>query len=192
MVTDAWEIPAEVRQAIRAGAEYFTNGDTALAQALIQTPLGLPVFTLSLGDIERYELKKEAPDGWRCVAVDSTGTALISAEVLKTKQGTLKLASVSRDLVATKAIRLAQQQLGEIKEKYQPRVLRIPALLVELLWLKSKVGESDLIIPIVWPFKDVEVKDSYLLDDFLKVVQPLIARFRNFPGLRENLPSKSV
>ena len=64
--------------------------------------------------------------------------------------------------------------------------------MMELLWLKSKVGESDLIVPIVWPFKDVQVKDSYVIDDFMKVIQPLTSRFRNFPELREKRPPAAI
>lgn len=49
--------------------------------------------------------------------------------------------------------------------------LRIPALLLDALWLRSEDGKADLIVPVASPNPAIEAGKVFLATDFLQSIQ---------------------
>jgi hypothetical protein len=182
----------EARQALAAGAALFTDNDAALARLLMAAPVGLRILTLSLDQAGANELKPE-PAGWRFLASNAAGT-FISGEVSTTKDGRLKLTSVSRDLKAAQPFHVAKQieHLSRVEAKnYTLNVLQIPGILLEALFLESQDDDEILIIPVATPSRELRLNIVHEAAEFLSSIQPSVARFRKFDYFRQKPPASN-
>jgi hypothetical protein len=66
---------------------------------------------------------------------------------------------------------------GFPKGDYEPRVLRIPGLLITAFWMQSmnKAAQEDVIVPIHW-VPTVKLNEWYTLSAFLKHIQQLATK----------------
>jgi hypothetical protein len=62
----------------------------------------------------------------------------------------------------------AQMPQGE----FEPRMLRVPGLLLTAIWLKALGGQADCVVPLHTRLSKLPEK-WYSMDNFLKIVQPL-------------------
>jgi hypothetical protein len=175
----------EARRALVAGAPLFTNNDDALARLLAAAPIGLPLFTVTLDDVGAKQLKLE-PAGWRFLASNAAGN-FISGEVTPTKDGRLKLTSISRDPHAADPFYAAKQieHVRRIEDgEFTMKVLRIPGILLEALLLESADGNERLVVPVTTPSRDLRLNIVHEVAEFLGTIEPLVTRFRKFDELR--------
>lgn len=139
--------PPEVLDAVRGllpqlDVEARTTGDRTThfvaqtSRAVAKTP-PLRVYDATLEDVlQRRILASARAVAWRCPA----GSA--AAEVSE-REGTWQLAAYAespRDLTAALA------RAGKLQGDFEPRLLRIPAVYADALWLRSDAG--DILIPL--------------------------------------------
>src|SRR5207302_1682509 len=122
-----------------------------LAQRLVHGQQGLPVFVLALNDL----LNGAGPEsahrvGWGFLAGSARGPA-IAAQVTTPEPGKApKLTSFSRGSEVALVIRAIHeaQSLPQAQENdYDVQILRVPAALIEALWLKPRTQGADLLVP---------------------------------------------
>jgi hypothetical protein len=182
--------PDRTRRALAAGvADYLNKGDP-LGRALIRASQGLHVFTLRLQDVLAGEgIRGAKSAGWRFLAGSPLGPA-IAGDVIEPGQGAQpKMTSVSRDPLISRAIRAIHEveTLPEVQTSdYELLVLRIPGLLVEAFWLKSRTGAPDLMVPVLTRSRKLEAMRAYALDDFMDVARGLAQNFLKFDELAES------
>ncbi len=171
------------KRALAAGVADFLDLRDPLANVVKQGNLGLHVFSVGLDDIaEGQEIRGAKSVGWRFLAGDRLGPA-VACDVTERQDGLPKMTAVFQDPLIASAIRATHEveTLPEVRAKdYELRVLRIPGLLIEAFWLISRTGDTDLLIPVLTRSKLLQVMRPYPVAEFLNIVRPLIAKFRQF------------
>jgi hypothetical protein len=159
----------------------------------------LPAYTLSLKDLKNLpgpnidDAAREV--AWQCVAVSKNAPeemALVG-EVTPQHQaprpagqvfdGPVRMTSFSHGEVIDGAYKKAKDlhaRKDDLVNKFncagdhEPRVLRIPGLLVTAVWLKSQTpGGTDWVVPLHTKIGDLLTKEMYTMDEFLKITKPL-------------------
>jgi len=74
-----------------------------------------------------------------------------------------------------KAINIAQANPDVLGGNYEPRALRVPALLVDALWLKDTQGTNDLVVPIRSAAPKMNVGTVYKAADFIDDLRDIAA-----------------
>jgi len=170
------------RLTLAAGLPNFLRPDDPLVPALANAP-GQRVFILSLPQIreERRELDGTTSAGWRFLATAGGQTA--AAEVSQAADGEPpKLRSVSRGSQVAPAIQATYEAEGldqASTQDFELRVLRVPGLLIECIWLKSQGGGEDLVIPYLTPARRPEAERILSIQRFLGVL-------RNSPAAKKD------
>ena len=134
---------------------------------------------------------------WQCVAISNSAPdeAAVVGEVTPLSQaprpagkvfdGTLRMTSLSHGEVVNAAYKNAKDlfaQEADLAQKYncvgefEPRMLRIPGLLVTTVWLKSQTGGTDWVVPLHTKIGDLLKKELFTMDEFLNITRPLAGK----------------
>jgi len=164
----------------------FLRPGDPLISALANAP-GQRVFTLTLPAIasDRRIADAATPAGWRFLA--GAGAQTASAEVSEPIDGNPpKLRSVSRGPQIAHALQATRQSeaLDRASETdFELRVLRVPGLLIEAIWLKQQGGDDDLIIPYLTPLPQADASRVLPVREFLEIL-------RTSPAARKDADDK--
>jgi hypothetical protein len=129
---------------------------------------------------------------WQCLALCKNGTVVVG-EVTPRNQaprpaghafdGPVRMTSLSQgpiiDGIFKNAVDLAniKEELGQkfgLTDEYEPRVLKIPGLLVTAIWLKSQAaGGADWIVPLHTKIDDLQKEPLVTMEKFLEITQSL-------------------
>ncbi len=157
----------------------------------------LPAYTVSLKDLANLGAGQNI-DGvanevaWQCVAVSNSGSVVIGEVTPRSKgprpaghlfDGPVRMTCLSHgqivDGVYKTAAGLAKiggdliQKFG-LTDDYEPRMLRIPGLLVTTIWLKSqRAGGTDWVVPLHTKISDLQKEVLFTMDKFLEITRPL-------------------
>jgi hypothetical protein len=179
--------PAEVLAALKSQIHLFTPNDDDAAR--IGGANGIPVFTIGLSQAEGGMLREVATlSSWRFLTPEADQSLIAEVSVAK-GDAPPKLASVSENRKMLAAMQIASKYMNDSsdqKKGYTLRVLRIPGILLEALWLHS--ANDDIVIPTYSKSPELEQGHEYRADEFLKTIQPVIARFRRFDELKYDQP----
>jgi hypothetical protein len=175
---------SQTRQALADGVPKFAGPDDVFVAALINAP-GLRVFTVGLQDLKGIApdvtgIAGDQPAGWRFLA-GAAGQA-VAAEVTEPAAGKPpKMRSLSRGPQIDDATQAGSEveTLAEVQNQiYELRVLRIPGLLIEGLWLKSQAGGVDLVAPYLTLNNDLKSKRVFPMNEFLNIVRILAEKLQ--------------
>lgn len=139
------------------------------------------VFVVSPKSIaEGRGLDSATQAGWQFLLQDasSDSDSLASAAVVQ-RAGKHTLAGINHGWLGKKtrdAAELVDQIPDVTNGSYEMRILTIPALLVDLLWLKDLAGSNDLLIPIGSASPEIVVNKTYTPEEFFSVAQPIAIR----------------
>ena len=183
--------PSEpARRALVEGLGDYMDSSHPVGRALLQTPVALHVFTLTLDDVPRG-VHKARSAGWRFLAVAPSG-APIAGDVIDQEGLQPRMTGLSLDPIIGRAILATRRvaSLPEVEAKdYELQVLRIPGVLTEAFWLKSINGGEDLMVPVLTASKLLKKMRPYPIGDFFRIVQDLIPGFSDKkPARVETLP----
>jgi hypothetical protein len=159
----------------------------------------LPTYNLNLKDLKNLQGSKiddvAREVAWQCVAVSKNAPdekAVIGEVTCLHKarrpaghvfDGPVRMTSFSQSEVVnvayTKAKDLVGRQ-GDLAKKYncagdyEPRMLRIPGLLVTAVWLKSETSAgTDWVVPLHTKIGALLNKEMYTMEEFLAITRPL-------------------
>ena len=93
---------------------------------------------------------------------------------------------------ARSAIRTATTLPETKKQKFELRLLIIPALSVEAVWLKAAGPANDLILPYLTGGARLKARQPYTAEKFLAAVQELAARHLTFDDSPRRLAKRKV
>ena len=168
----------------------------------------LPAYIISLKDLLnvplRQDIEKVAREvAWQCLAFSTSSSKVVVGEVSPLNkaprppgqvfEGSVKMTSLSHGDVVNAAFEKAKDLKGrqmELAQEYnisgyhQPRMLRIPGLLVTAVWLRADPpGGQDWIVPIHTKIPDLQNKEIYTVDEFVKITKPLAKACLDRPAL---------
>jgi hypothetical protein len=96
---------------------------------------------------------------------------------VKPTPGTLQVASLGQGPGIEKLLRVAKEVWKLPQEKdptqYQLRILRIPALHTEVIWLKATPDRKGFVIPFRTFEKELQEKEVYTVGEFLEIIRRL-------------------
>jgi hypothetical protein len=171
--------PSEpARRALVEGLGDYMDSSHPVGRALLQTPVALHVFTLTLDDVPRG-VHKARSAGWRFLAVAPSGVP-VAGDVIEPEGLQPRMTGLSLDPIIGRAILATRRvaSLPEVEAKdYELQVLRIPGVLTEAFWLKSINGGEDLMVPVLTASKLLKKMRPYPIGDFFRIVQDLIPEF---------------
>jgi hypothetical protein len=158
----------------------------------------LPAYTLSLKDLKNLpgpNIDNAAREvAWQCVAVSKNAPEKMALVGEVTPQyraprpagqvfdGPVRMTSFSHGEVIDGAYKKAKDLLAQkddLLKKYkcagdfEPRMLRIPGLLVTAFWLKSPTPGADWVVPLHTKIGDLLTEKMYTMDEFLKITKSL-------------------
>jgi len=112
----------------------------------------------------------------------SSGSSVVAAEVLERGGGhafsNMQQGWIGRATQRTIAVAKTLPQV--IAGSYELRMLRIPALYTDTLWLKDRVAANDLIVPIASASNQVRADQPYTVINFLSLMRDLIGQKKGF------------
>lgn len=189
--------PEESRQEAIKGLQRSRKkglGAGLLAGAPPAVSDGHQVFTIDPREITAgagLEAAKAA--GWRYLVgqpagIASGGSTPPSAEVadVAEKNGlhTFSNSQTGRLVDATRKVMDEAARLPQVSAgSYEPRLLRIPSLYLDALWLKNLGAGEDLVVPIASKSSDLVAGQTYTGDSFINLVRELAQKpsFDNRP-----------
>ena len=141
------------------------------------------LYTLELDDLVNGRGVRNATlVGWRFLAGTKEGPA-VAADVTIPPEGGPALTSLSSGRTIAEALG-ATDLLTVLSlvlfQDYELRVLRIPGLLTEAFWLKSKTSAVDLVVPFDTLVEDLVPTRAYPMDVFLNILRPLAVQRLKF------------
>jgi len=148
--------PAGVPDQVMSKLHTFADGRHFTTPALRnarkdQLALSTPhqVFTMGLDDVTSGgALDKARPAGWRFL-INEGGRPIASAETMQNPDGTHEVTNTAEGpfVAATDSAVTAARDLPHLAaDGYELRLLRIPALYIEALWLHATA--ADLLVPL--------------------------------------------
>ena len=185
--------PLASAQALRQGLQALPerNKQTFMTEASGGAPpeqtLPHQVFLMSAGDVlASGALDNSRPAAWRYILQQPAdlkgGVARVTAEVTET-QGGYRFANLQHGWI-TEATRNAVQYARSLPQvangSFDLRMLRIPALLLDALWLKNRDQGEDLVVPIASRCPVVRPNTVYRPMEFLAAVKDLAAKVMSF------------
>jgi hypothetical protein len=123
--------------------------------------------------------------GWRYLLVQE-GETIGAVEIAGNLNENPVIAGVSDDGTANAfgtAIRAAEEHEEVEAGDYEARLLRVPAVYAELLWLHDRSGNTDLISPVL-AVHGLEINALYPFEDALSILRQdseRVARFDSTP-----------
>lgn len=157
-----------VSDAIRSVASSPDKALKAIAAAPEATDLTAPlqVYTMDLKDVINNDLSKASGTSWR-YHILREDEPVAAAEVSASKNSKVQFSHFNRGPFVEETIRaiLQAESLNEvIKNDYEARILRIPALYVMALWLHNK--NDDILIPMPPTNEYLIAKKTYSRKEF--------------------------
>ena len=184
------EVPAAFRQALRKGAPAFTDNERGMAELLSNAPLGLPVFTASLDEVESQSpALRQNSTTWRFIARNPAGPVIFGD--VSRSNGDPKLVRVSKDPRSLVALNAAMEINGRREtqdDRYELSLLRIAGVLVEALWLHSTTQRRDLFFPVLSASNELRINHAYSPPEFFAKLRQLSKRFRKFDKTSNDIP----
>lgn len=176
--------PPEVQRAFEEGINAIFRGEEPLVRLLRrERPGAIPVYTLGLEDIlQGRGLEAAVLAAWRFVADDEEELHLTAEVSPVPGHDRPLLTSYSLTTQARELNNRVRTGLGrpEARGKFEERVLRIPAVLVEALWLKAWAPEQDVLVPTLSADKELRAMESYSREDFTAALERLAPAFLGF------------
>jgi hypothetical protein len=181
-------IPGQVTATLRAGlADFLTPDDKYRVQLNKKAP-GYPVVISSLSDVISGSVLENARSaGWGFVAGEF-GHSPIAVLVNQLEGKPLAITSVyqGQDVEALMhAIRDAKALQAVSSHFYELWILKIPSILLEAVWLRSRSANSDLVIPFHTLSESLDPKRAYTAAEFRNAVQPIGETFRPFTDISD-------
>lgn len=185
------EPPAASRQSLQAGLQRISATDRGAAFAMaggappnVSVPQQL--FVMGLDDLAHGgSLDAARGTGWRYLLTKPPamgGTAVAAAEVHQVGNehhfAQLQQGYVSEE--TRQAINMAQALPQVAGGNYELRALRIPALMIDAVWLKDKTGDNDLVLPVHSNVPTLTDGQAYSEKDFLDRLRDAAAKKRAF------------
>lgn len=162
-------------KALEAAAAQF-SGVINISQALhanaSEGTLPHQVFTVGLTDLsDRSWVEKARLVGWRYLLQGQNGVAM-AAEVNASSSGDQGVSLNEGPFVEQTADLLADARASQNVEDgdYEFAVLRIPAIYVMALWLKSRNSGDDIFIPMGPTLEELEPGREYRLDEITPIL----------------------
>lgn len=155
----------------------------------------LPSYALSLKDLSNLgpgqNIDSAAREfAWQCVAVSKNGKVVIGEVTPRSKgarqpghlfDGPVRMTSLSHgqiiDGIFSTVLDLAKIATDLVQEfhlidDYEPRMLRIPGLLVTAIWLKSQTASgTDWVVPLHTHVADLRAQKMFAMQDFLNIMR---------------------
>lgn len=163
-------------QALQAGAAEFSGvADITGAAGSARAEGMLPhkIFTIGLTDlVDKSWVGKTRMVGWRYLIQRPDGVAL-SAEVEASSSGEHRLSQLNEGPFVEQTAELASDARSSQRVEngsYELAVLRIPAIYVMALWLKSQGGGDDIIIPMAPTLDELEPGREYGIDEITPIL----------------------
>jgi hypothetical protein len=170
--------PHETWEALLAGRTFLRPGDPSLRD-MANAPLAQPVYTLGLRQIAGGdELGAASPTSWRFVARGESGQ-FVAAEVSARLGVAPKMTGLWRGRQIENVVRAVEDvtALEELRAAdYELRVLRIPALRTEAIWLKAPDDANDRMVPFLTLARELESMKPYSAGDFLTIARRMAAK----------------
>ena len=131
------------------------------------------VYTLGLKDLKARNGGRAKLAGWRFTGkVAGRDICVHVGHRIRSKSPAMSRLTYGPDVTrARDAIRKAAKSPEVRAHNYELRLLSIPALSVEAVWLKSQTGRHDLMLPY-FPAAGLRSMRFYPLEKFLTVLQP--------------------
>jgi hypothetical protein len=157
----------------------------------------LPAYAISLKDLANLQAGQSIDQtarevAWQCVAVSKSGNVAVGEVTPRIKaprptgqafNGPVRMSCVSYGPIITGAFKLViglaaladdLLQKFQIEGDYEPRMLRVPGLLITSIWLKSQTpGGTDWVVPLHTKINGLKPEIPLTMADFLNVVRPL-------------------
>jgi len=157
----------------------------------------LPAYAISLKDLVNLQAGQSIDQAarevaWQCIAVSKSGSVVVGEVTPGTKaprpsgqvfNGPVKMSSLSYGPIINGAFKIviglaafADDLLKKfhIEGDYEPRMLRIPGILMTALWLKSQTaGGTDWVVPLHTKIGGLKAESPLTMQDFVSVVRPL-------------------
>jgi hypothetical protein len=163
-------------------ADFAALGDAAPGDA---APGGVgeakvwQIFNVGLPDLAGdVGIKNAKAVAWRFHATDASG-APIACELPETTPDRALMTHLSHGPRIAEALQAAAQleTLPQVKAaEFDLLTLRIPGILVEAFWLKSRGGGTDLVVPYITRSKQLQLGRPYSMNEFLSIVRPIAAK----------------
>lgn len=156
---------------ISSVGRFRTQRLSAAAPASLSLAAPHPVYNLGLSDVKgRNALGKAKLTGWRYLVMED-GDAIAAAEAVQPSARAKPLFSHTNEgpfVDSTAKAIEAAEQLPEIKKgQYELRVLRVPALYLVALWLRSGAkSRGDIFIPLDPAPPGIKGGEQLSADDF--------------------------
>jgi hypothetical protein len=145
------------------------------------------VFSMGLQDLAAGGgLDSAKSTGWRYLVTPAAPTGesrAVAAADVNEMGGSHQFAQWHEGWISEathKAIEAAKQLPQVATGSYELRTLRLPALLLDALWLKDTTGNTDLIIPIASMESDVKAGKVYAAPDFLERIRAIARKKPSF------------
>jgi hypothetical protein len=138
-------------------------------------------------------LEAATPTSWRYVLNQDVsglleGSAVATAEVMD-QDGAHTFSNVQYGWMANavrRAVGIAQGLAAVQKGAFELRMLRIPAIRIDSIWLKNKVAVGDILVPIRSAIPTLPAFQSYSGDEFMAKLRDFLDKqelFDNSPRL---------
>lgn len=172
--------PGNVTGALVPGLREFAPAGDPVLSLPPEAWAPVKVFTLGIVDVlGESALASAKPAGWRFFAAD--GSAAVDI-VEPADGGRPRMISLLHDPTISTAI----EAIGTIEgmaqwegHDYELRLLRIPGILVEAVWLFS-AEEPDWLLPILRRAKALKTLWPYTVDEYFKICQSASERCLEF------------
>jgi len=181
-------IPDNVRAAFLSVLDVPANGPVGKPVGQL---LGLPVFVLSTRDLAGGNVASRAKRvGWQVLSSSDTG-GTISGELPEgALAGVRRVASRLQGPAVERAWSVYRQAIKldqVLKDDYDPRILRIPGLHLEVFWLRHKpdqpnLEQLDLDYIVAFHTFELELSAQAIVSmrEFLRIARPLADQKRGF------------
>lgn len=175
---------AAAKQALLSGLTEFLDSHDKVGPGLATAKTGLPVSVLALQDVlDGFRLDKAQPVGWGFLAGGPDSTAVAAQITRSEDDGSLVLTSLAHGPEIALLIKAIQDValLPQVQaDNYSVGIIRVPAILVEALWLKSASTAPDLVVTFHTLSANLIANHPYTADEFMDAILPLAETFKAF------------
>lgn len=187
------EPPQESRSTLQEGLKRLAPRakDAFAMESLGGAPINVlnshHVFVLNRDQLDVTKLNAAMPVGWGYVVGQSTENVtaespVASAEVLE-RGGGHQFSHIQHGWLGKatqRAISVAEQLPQVIAGSYELRMLRVPSLYTDALWLKNLAAGRDLVVPIASANPEIQADRSYDAEEFLAIMRDIAAKKAGF------------
>ena len=154
-----------------------------IPQVLIIYPNRVPVYSLGLQDVVKNAEPAAAATlvAWRYFAGGESPAGTVAGDLDPAASAQVKsLTYGSTALDALESFKALASIPGLPDQGYEPRMLRIPGLLVEAYWLVPPAlppgNQAGYVIPYHTLLEELDPKKAYPVDKFFTIIRPLASK----------------